>query len=71
MGPDLPNNMFGSLMSFKEKPRAVSVDLEGIFVLIGIEEDGQNFYNSCGRVMKELSSISISVYSSELKARPQ
>ena len=41
-GPDLPNNMFGLLMSFKEKQRAVSGDLEGIFVQIGKEEDGQN-----------------------------
>ena len=34
--------MFGLLMRFREKPIAVSGDIEGIFMQIGIKEDDQN-----------------------------
>ena len=54
IGPDLINPMFGLLMRLREKPIALSGDIEGRFLHIGIKEDNQN-------VPKELSSISIRV----------
>ena len=38
-GPDLLNNMFGLLLRFREKPVAVSADIEGMFMQIGIKDE--------------------------------
>ena len=40
-GPDLLN-MFGLLLRFREQPVAVSADIEGMFMQIGIKESDQN-----------------------------
>ena len=41
-GPDLLNNMFGLFKRFREKPIAVSGDIERMLMQIGIKEDNQN-----------------------------
>ena len=41
-GHDLLNDIIGLLLQFREKPVAVSVDIEGLFRQIGIKEEDQN-----------------------------
>ena len=41
-GPDLLNNKFGLLLRFREKPVAVSADIEGMFMQIGIKNENKN-----------------------------
>ena len=41
-GPNLLNNMFGLPMRFREKPIAVSGDIEGRFIQICMKQDNQS-----------------------------
>ena len=36
--PDLLNNLVGLLLRFREKPVAITVDIEALFMLVGIIE---------------------------------